>query len=118
MIAESCGKSLEQVEKDLSRPLYLTPDNAVEYGLVDMVLKVRVACAGLPAPRHGMQRRSPSKSRLANTATGQRCAHGEEGLRAAARAGAAGSLSRHDHEQVSFVTRVCQTLVRSRLAAP
>ena len=37
-LAKSCGKDLAVVEKDASRVRYLSPDEAVEYGLLDKVL--------------------------------------------------------------------------------
>ncbi len=39
MLAASTGKSYEEIEKDTSRDMYLTADEAVKYGLVDEVLE-------------------------------------------------------------------------------
>ena len=39
LIAKACGKSLETVLQDASRTKYLTPQEAVEYGMIDKVLK-------------------------------------------------------------------------------
>mmetsp|Transcript_9673 Transcript_9673/g.20952 ORF Transcript_9673/g.20952 Transcript_9673/m.20952 type:complete len:275 (-) Transcript_9673:381-1205(-) len=39
LIAEACGKPVDQVVKDCSRVKYLQPDEAVEYGLVDKVIE-------------------------------------------------------------------------------
>lgn len=39
LIASSCGKPLETVMEDCSRVKYLQPDEAVEYGLIDKVIK-------------------------------------------------------------------------------
>ena len=38
MYAQACGKDLTTVEKDASRVNYLSPQEAVEYGLIDKVL--------------------------------------------------------------------------------
>ena len=38
MIAQSCGKSFEEVDKDASRTFYMSPEDAVSYGLIDKVL--------------------------------------------------------------------------------
>ena len=38
MIARATGRKTEQVWSDIDRPLYLTPQRAVEYGLIDSVL--------------------------------------------------------------------------------
>lgn len=40
-IARHTGQKVEKVEKDVSRPFYLTPEGAVEYGLIDNVLKTQ-----------------------------------------------------------------------------
>ena len=40
-LAASTGKSEKQTLKDLSRDLYLTPDEAVAYGVIDKVLYPR-----------------------------------------------------------------------------
>jgi ATP-dependent Clp protease protease subunit len=40
-LAASTGKSPEQTAKDLSRDKYFTPDQAVEYGLIDRVIYPR-----------------------------------------------------------------------------
>jgi len=39
MIAEKTGQSLEKVQADSSRTKYLTPDQALEYGIIDRVLR-------------------------------------------------------------------------------
>lgn len=41
MLAEACGKPFDEVLEDSSRTFYMSPDEAVEYGLID---KVRVLC--------------------------------------------------------------------------
>lgn len=38
LLARATGKSMDQVVKDTSRCYYMTPENAVEYGLIDKVL--------------------------------------------------------------------------------
>ena len=37
MLAESCGKPFDEVLEDSSRTFYMSPDEAVEYGLIDKV---------------------------------------------------------------------------------
>jgi ATP-dependent Clp protease, protease subunit len=39
MIADSSGKSLEEVSRDIERDKFLTADQAIEYGLIDDVLQ-------------------------------------------------------------------------------
>jgi len=39
ILAKSTGKTLEQIEADISRPMYFTPYTAVEYGIIDKVLE-------------------------------------------------------------------------------
>lgn len=39
MLAEACGKPFDEVLEDSSRTFYLSPDEAVEYGLIDKVLR-------------------------------------------------------------------------------
>ena len=39
LIASACGKPLQTVMEDCSRVKYLQPDEAVEYGLIDQVIK-------------------------------------------------------------------------------
>lgn len=39
ILAENCGKSFEQIEKDADRNFYLHGTEAVEYGIVDSVLE-------------------------------------------------------------------------------
>lgn len=41
ILAEHCGKPVEQVEKDADRDYYMTADEACAYGLVDEVVKSR-----------------------------------------------------------------------------
>lgn len=38
MLSKNCGQPVEKLEKDTDRTFYLTPDKAVEYGLIDRVL--------------------------------------------------------------------------------
>lgn len=35
MLAEACGKPFDEVLKDSSRTFYMSPEEAVEYGLID-----------------------------------------------------------------------------------
>lgn len=39
IMAEHSGKSLEQIEADFNRDAFLTPEQAIEYGLIDAVLE-------------------------------------------------------------------------------
>jgi ATP-dependent Clp protease protease subunit len=41
MIADSSGKSIEQVSADIERDKILTAEQAVEYGLIDAVIESR-----------------------------------------------------------------------------
>ena len=52
---QSCGKDLATVERDTSRVKYMSPEEAIEYGLLDKVLypadlrvEVSVCCAIVP----------------------------------------------------------------------
>lgn len=47
MIAENTGQPLEKIEKDTDRMYYMTPQQALEYGLIDKILTSR---KDLPAP--------------------------------------------------------------------
>ncbi|CAN0429272.1 unnamed protein product, partial [Scytosiphon promiscuus] len=38
MLAEACGKPFDEVLEDSSRTFYMSPDDAVEYGLIDKVI--------------------------------------------------------------------------------
>ncbi len=38
LLAQACGKDFSAVERDASRSCYLSPDEAVDYGLIDKVL--------------------------------------------------------------------------------
>ena len=44
IIAHHSGKSVEEVERDIDRDKFMTPDEALEYGLID----------GIIAPRRGL----------------------------------------------------------------
>lgn len=37
MLSEACGKPYDEVLEDSSRTFYMSPDDAVEYGLIDKV---------------------------------------------------------------------------------
>jgi ATP-dependent Clp protease protease subunit len=41
ILSENTGRSVEQLSKDSDRMSYLTPEQAVEYGLIDRVLSSR-----------------------------------------------------------------------------
>lgn len=49
MLAEACGKPFDEVLEDSSRTFYLSPDEAVEYGLID-----KVTYEYLPSPPCGL----------------------------------------------------------------
>src|SRR3712207_299655 len=51
--AEHTGRSPEQIGEDLERDRFFTPEEAVEYGLVDRVLTDRNGNGRLPAPGGG-----------------------------------------------------------------
>ncbi len=38
ILAENCGQSIEKVGKDIDRDFWMSPEEAVEYGLIDEVL--------------------------------------------------------------------------------
>ena len=38
IMADNTGKPIEQIEKDVERDFFLTPESAIEYGLIDKVL--------------------------------------------------------------------------------
>jgi len=39
LLGEFCGKSAEQVTEDASRDFWLSADEAVEYGIIDEVIR-------------------------------------------------------------------------------
>ena len=43
MLAEACGKPFDEVLEDSSRTFYLSPDEVVEYGLIDKVTNLVLA---------------------------------------------------------------------------
>ena len=45
LIAEHSGQPIETIEKDTDRDFWMSPDQAAEYGLVDMVQKTRAQIA-------------------------------------------------------------------------
>ena len=45
LIAEHTGQSIETVAKDTDRDFWMSPDQALEYGLVDVVQQNRSATA-------------------------------------------------------------------------
>ena len=46
LIAEHTGKSPEVIAKDTDRDFWMSPDSALEYGLIDKIQKSRVESAG------------------------------------------------------------------------
>jgi ATP-dependent Clp protease protease subunit len=50
LLAQHTGRTTEQVRRDTARDLILTPEAAVDYGIVDTVLSARLPTASaLPA---------------------------------------------------------------------
>ena len=45
LISEHTGKPIETIERDTDRDFWMSPDQAAEYGLVDMVQKTRAQIA-------------------------------------------------------------------------
>ena len=41
LLGDFCGKSAEQVTKDAERDFWLTADEALEYGIIDEVVKTK-----------------------------------------------------------------------------
>ncbi len=41
ILAENCGKSLEQVTADCERDNFMTAEEALEYGLIDKIIQNR-----------------------------------------------------------------------------
>ena len=39
VLAENCGRTFEQVSKDIDRDYWMSPDEGVEYGIIDSVVK-------------------------------------------------------------------------------
>jgi len=60
LIARACGKDVETVMKDAGRTKYLSPDEAVEYGLIDKVLSstkyMPIASSLSPGQQTGQQK--------------------------------------------------------------
>lgn len=48
-IAEFTGQSVEKIEEDCDRDFFLTPEQAVDYGLIDEVVKTKTSHIKLPA---------------------------------------------------------------------
>ena len=38
LLAKTTGRSIEEIEKDTERDFYMTPEEAVKYGLIDEVI--------------------------------------------------------------------------------
>ena len=38
MFAEECGRTVKQVEKDTDRDYWMSPEEAIEYGLVGRII--------------------------------------------------------------------------------
>ncbi|TMI08059.1 MAG: ATP-dependent Clp endopeptidase proteolytic subunit ClpP [Betaproteobacteria bacterium] len=52
LLAQHTGKPIEQIERDTDRDNFLTPDEALEYGLIDKVFQSRLkACKVYSSPR-------------------------------------------------------------------
>jgi ATP-dependent Clp protease protease subunit len=53
VLARHSGRDVEQVMRDIDRDRFLTPEEAVEYGLADRVLPAREAAAAVAATNGG-----------------------------------------------------------------
>jgi len=49
LIASACGKDVETVMEDASRTMYLSPQEAMEYGMIDRVLKSETDLPVMPS---------------------------------------------------------------------
>jgi ATP-dependent Clp protease protease subunit len=52
IIAHHCGRSVEEVTRDIDRDYFMTPDEAIAYGLIDGVITPKsglLATAGAAA---------------------------------------------------------------------
>ncbi len=49
ILARNTGQTIEKIEKDMDRLFYITPQQSVEYGLIDRVLEREDLAAPLPA---------------------------------------------------------------------
>lgn len=57
MLAEACGKPFDEVLQDSSRTFYMSPDEAVEYGLIDKVRNpVYITASPIPTQSEGNAR--------------------------------------------------------------
>jgi ATP-dependent Clp protease protease subunit len=43
LYAEHCGRSIEEVERTLDRDRFMTPQEALEWGLIDRIVQQREA---------------------------------------------------------------------------
>merc|ERR1719189_437840 len=48
-IAEYTGQPIDKIEEDCDRDFYMTPEKAVDYGLIDEVIKTKTSHIPLPA---------------------------------------------------------------------
>jgi ATP-dependent Clp protease protease subunit len=46
IIARHTGQTFEQVMLDIDRDRFMTPEQAVDYGLIDEIMEPRVAATG------------------------------------------------------------------------
>uniref|UniRef100_A0A0G4HG18 ATP-dependent Clp protease proteolytic subunit n=1 Tax=Chromera velia CCMP2878 TaxID=1169474 RepID=A0A0G4HG18_9ALVE len=58
MIAGSCRQPLTKVQKDFSRTKYLSPEEAIQYGLIDKVLESEKELSSVPEFIQQMRRKS------------------------------------------------------------
>ena len=56
LLSECTGQSYEQVEKDIDRDRYMSPVEAMEYGLIDGVIDKDTIIALLPVPERVKQK--------------------------------------------------------------
>ena len=78
IISQHTGQDYEQVEKDIDRDRFMTPEDAKAYGIVDEVLASRVAAEKL-AERTDGKLMSGEPARLTDAATESSPAEKREG---------------------------------------
>ena len=49
VLSRHTGQSVEKISKDMDRMLYMTPETAMEYGIIDKILEATEADLPVPA---------------------------------------------------------------------